>query len=338
MSSSADRSNVGYSDRPGTDGDPTGTHPVSDRYGERLRAEWDAINGDLRRYIEQSDRFGFADESVTDEAAITALTAWLLARVNSGPLSVIGPERNPFVQAAYERGVRNALRELRAAPGFDLNEVADDVPEARRVADGGQPRTVAQNTVRARRGDTPGNATVPHRSRLSELKRRSYRKLRRIGAAVVNAVRSRLTTRSNEQQASGGLTNRRKIANTATGRVNKVGKYRSTLLARSETIRAHSEGALTTAERTSIRAVTVRAEWITAGDRRVCPICRALEGTKYRTANVRAGTFKYEAGPDEAPSLTGVYPIMPPCHVQCRCCLIPSIPVTASQPAPYGTA
>lgn len=325
MSSSDDGPTVGYSPRAGTEGDPTGTHPIADRYGGRIRARWDELKGDVRRRIEGKDPDGFTNTSIADETAIAAFVGWLLTKINKRVLTVISPTRNPFIQAAYERGVRNALAELRAAPGFDLN--GPDVPEARKMADGGEPGDVAQSVVR--RGGSDHSS-----GRLAKLKRRSFRELKEIAKAVVDAVRSRLFGRSSEQDD--GLTNRSKVAGAVNDRIEHVGKYRSTLLARTETVRAHSEGAITTAERTSVRAVTIRVEWITAGDIRVCPVCSALEGTKYRTAEVRTGTFSYEAGPTEPPSLTGIYPVMPPAHPNCRCAIIPSIPVTASQPQPYG--
>ena len=74
----------------------------------------------------------------------------------------------------------------------------------------------------------------------------------------------------------------------------KTAQRRATLIARTETLRAHNEG-----RKVFYREVGVtKVRWLVADDARTCPACRALNGK----------VFKLE----EAPDL--------PAHPNCRCC------------------
>lgn len=88
-------------------------------------------------------------------------------------------------------------------------------------------------------------------------------------------------------------------------RVDKVGIYRGTLLARTEIVRAHAEATLNRFEEFGLEEVGLQAEWMTAGDQRVCPICGALQGQVYKIAEARG---------------------MLPRHPQCRCSWLPVLP------------
>lgn len=342
MSSSDDGSapsapRVGYSERAGTEGDPTGTYRIQQRYAERLRARWADVKGAVRRRIVKKDRYGFTDSTVADEVAIAVFIAWLLNKAKNAVLSVVSLVRNPFIRAGYQTGVRNALRELLAAPGFDVSD--SEVPEVVRLADGGEtPRESARKAVGGPTGVTGprpagGEAGGPagaaagrseHSERLNALIRQSYRKIRDNVMKTVQSVRSYLTERS--LATDGGLSNRSDIAETVNTRIDKVGRTGVSRIAATDVVSAHSAGVIQTVKRSALRSVTVRVEWVTAGDSHVCPICRALEGTKYRVDSIRSETFRYEAGPDEPPSLSGVYPVVPPIHPRCRCALIPALP------------
>ena len=73
----------------------------------------------------------------------------------------------------------------------------------------------------------------------------------------------------------------------------KTAQRRSTLIARTETLRAHNEGRKVFYQSVGITKV----KWLTAGDARVCPICDPLNGV----------VFKIDG-------LVG-----PPRHANCRC-------------------
>lgn len=57
--------------------------------------------------------------------------------------------------------------------------------------------------------------------------------------------------------------------------------------ARTEVVRAHAEGQLLALEQMGVEEVGVAVEWTTAGDGRVCPKCKPLEGIVLKIAEAR---------------------------------------------------
>ena len=79
-------------------------------------------------------------------------------------------------------------------------------------------------------------------------------------------------------------------------------RTRAIVIARTEVIAAHAEGQLDSYERLGIQEVQVQAEWMTAGDNRVCPECETLEGATLTVTEARG---------------------LIPRHPQCRCAWVP---------------
>ena len=82
-----------------------------------------------------------------------------------------------------------------------------------------------------------------------------------------------------------------------------VNEFRAETIARTEIVRANAEGNLDALEALGVDEVAVLVEWSTAGDQRVCSLCKALEGV----------TLKLK----EAHNLI-------PRHPNCRCAFIPA--------------
>ncbi len=83
---------------------------------------------------------------------------------------------------------------------------------------------------------------------------------------------------------------------TAGKTVFKSTQQRATLIARTETLRAHNEG-----RKVFYRDVGIqKVKWLTAQDERTCPECAPLDGKIFKI--------------DDAPG--------PPCHPGCRCALV----------------
>lgn len=82
-----------------------------------------------------------------------------------------------------------------------------------------------------------------------------------------------------------------------------VSEVRAETIARTEIIRSHSEGQLDALEQLGVKEVGVAVEWSTAGDLRVCPSCKPLEGVVLKI--------------EEAHGLI-------PAHPNCRCAFIPA--------------
>lgn len=81
-------------------------------------------------------------------------------------------------------------------------------------------------------------------------------------------------------------------------------KRRAQILARTEIIRAHAEAQLQEFTNWRVTGVSVKAEWMTAGDNRVCNQCANLQGSVFTIEEARG---------------------MLPLHPQCRCAWLPYI-------------
>lgn len=81
------------------------------------------------------------------------------------------------------------------------------------------------------------------------------------------------------------------------------GRNRAETIARTEIVRAHSEGQLDAFERLGVEEIGVMVEWSTAGDDRVCDACSELEGIVLRVAEAHG---------------------MIPRHPNCRCAFVPA--------------
>jgi SPP1 gp7 family putative phage head morphogenesis protein len=94
-----------------------------------------------------------------------------------------------------------------------------------------------------------------------------------------------------------------KIAKALTDNVTKLTNTRAKALARTEIVRAHAEGQLDAFERLGVKEVGILAEWSTAGDDLVCPMCGPLEGVVMTIKEARGSL---------------------PRHPNCRCAWIPA--------------
>ena len=74
----------------------------------------------------------------------------------------------------------------------------------------------------------------------------------------------------------------------------KMAQHRTETIVRTETLRAYGQGRHKFYELVNVKWI----RWMAVGDKRMCPICRELDGKKFKVGN--------------APG--------PPCHPNCRCC------------------
>lgn len=284
--------------------DPTRTKTARRRFAQHLRGRWDAIKSHIYQGIVKNDAFGLQgggpstleadvarpgepyaghvdkDDDLTPGAgqfdfpsssrAAEEFSDWLDEVLDAELLEEYDGDR--YVRKGYGRGIKHAQARLR--------EQGIDVPE-----------------------DELGmifRAPV-HRDKLQLLYERAFEELQGITQAAAQEMRRELTEGLSQGK------NPREIARNINDRVEKVGKTRSTVLARTEVVRAHSEGTLGRFERIAGDGVQVevQAEWSTAGDSRVCEICEGLEGRTFSLDEAR-----------------GMLPI----HPQCRCAWLPRVP------------
>ena len=90
------------------------------------------------------------------------------------------------------------------------------------------------------------------------------------------------------------------VARAIDNRIDSIGRARATTLARTETMKAFNQGALTQYDKHGITEV----EWLTAHDERTCDECGPLDGER----------FPIDGAPDM------------PLHPNCRCTVLPVIP------------
>lgn len=288
------------------DADPTRSKTLRRRYAQRLRGYFGRLNATIREAVVENDLFGLRTSTLqeapsppgdgdvfrfgTNAEKRQAFRRWLREQHEQGLLEIVTTERNEFVRSAYEKGMRHADRAL-AQEGATLQ--APDIATAL---------------------DLP-----VQRQTLRRLYARNFRNLRDVTREMDRQISETLAEGFRQGE------NPTKIARRITDRVDAVGKHRATVLARTEVINAHATATLDRYEQQGVGELTVQAEWSTAGDRRVCPICQSLEGNVYTIQQARNGTFRFEADEDQRPSLSGTYPIKPPAHPQCRCAFLPVV-------------
>jgi SPP1 gp7 family putative phage head morphogenesis protein len=225
-----------------------------------------------------SNDFGFPD----DGDKVDAFLRWLqeaeddevlevFERTSAGDVARRNSWQNVYVQRSYSKGAKYANARLREQ-GVDVDAV-----DARALF----------------------NKPI-HADALGVLYTRNFRELQGITEAMDQQISRTLA----EGFAQGY--NPRKMAREVNDRVDKIGITRARTLARTETIYAHSESTLNRYQEIMgpDADVTGRAEWETAGDSRVCPICAGLEGTTRSLDEAR-----------------GLIPI----HPNCRCTWLPVV-------------
>lgn len=285
--------------------DPTKTTTIRRTYAQKLRGHLAKLNTIIRRYVGQRDVFQLSANSRytanqdpqdptappvfrfdRDSQKVDRFMEWLERQHATGTHRLIERGDNQYIRQAYHRGLDHADSSLRDA-GID-------------------PGTV----------DTADVFNQPvHQDTVEMLYTRNYENLRGITRDMDREISEALT----DGFARGANPN--EMARDITDAVDSIGKNRATTMARTETIHAHTEAALTRYEEMEVDAVTVEAEILTAGDRRVCPHCNALSGQTFTIEQARNETFTSQG--DQ-------FPMRPPLHPQCRCAIVAS--PTRNQP------
>lgn len=242
----------------------------------QVDGDHDRVRELAREFIGTDGRFNFP----SDASRMQAFSSWLEEAEQGGIIEVTrGPDGEPvtragwqeaYVRRSYRKGVRQADQKMRRE--------GMDVPEDANL------QRVLQLPI--------------HQRKLELLFTRNFTELEGITEASAQQMRRQLA----EGLAQGE--NPRKVATRLNDRVDNVGVHRSRVLARTEIIRAHSEATLTRFEQFGIEGVAGKAEFATAGDRRVCPVCAGLEGQVFSVEEAR-----------------GVIPV----HAMCRCTWLPLV-------------
>ena len=215
----------------------------------------------------------------TNPDKVKEFRAWLQEMVDTGILETTGsgdPWTNKYIESAYRKGLVRSYVDTRRA---DLDKAEDVL--------GMTQSEFLGSTFR----------TTESVQRLELLYTRTWTDLE----GVTNAMQTAMS-RSVTQGLADGLSPR-DIGKNLARDIDNIGINRATTIARTEIARAQSEGQLDGFEDAGILELTVLAEWSTAGDDKVCPLCLPLEDKVF--------TIK------EARSLL-------PRHPNCRCAWIPA--------------
>jgi SPP1 gp7 family putative phage head morphogenesis protein len=266
-----------------TAADPSRTKTLRKEFGQRLRGVFARINSQAREDIVQKDKLGIRNSLVanrppnpvhdlsfeTDDRKVEAFRNWLRDQERRGRVDVFTRNDNSYIRSAYGRGVKHADAKLREQ-GAELPE--RDIQEA-------------------------FNRPI-HQEQLQTLYTRTFTEWE----GVAEATNQQISRELADGLAQGE--NPTKIARRISDRVDKIGKTRATTLARTEVIRSHADATLNRYEELGVEKVAGEAEFQTAGDSRVCPICAGLNGDVYTLKDAR-----------------GLIPV----HSLCRCAWLPVV-------------
>lgn len=276
--------------------DPTRTTGLRRRWLADLARRIAKLKAAIRQLVVADDAFGLdkppgpslsavltnADQRwrfQTDAAKILSFQQWLQGEVNAGLLQTDAagqPWTTPYVVSAYKQGAVRAYTDANAAalapsPDFYAGSRAQFLDDA---------------------FNTPEAV-----SKLQLIATRPYEQLKGVSAEVSAKLSSGLASGLAHGQGP------HEIAREMLGDIDGLDRRRARAIARTEIIHAHAEGQLDGFEALGIEEVGVMAEWATAGDDHVCPMCAALEGAIFSV--------------DEARGLI-------PRHPNCRCTWLPA--------------
>lgn len=246
------------------------------------------LQREIRELIITEDAFGLKPRNLslntrwqflTNPNKLKAFQEWLTGKINEGVLGTTQTGESwigKYITSAYKKGVMNsffaARKKLAAVKGDDFIQGASS--EFLRGSFGGP---VALEKVQL-------------------LATRSYEQLKGVTQQMSSSMSRVLAQGVADGKNPYALVNE---LSKETG----ISKARAARVGRTEIMHAHSEGQLDSYEKLGVEELGVLAEWSTAGDDRVCPICKPLEG----------GIFTIE----EARGLI-------PRHPNCRCTWIPA--------------
>lgn len=270
--------------------DPTRTRTLRERFMRDANKRFRKVRGRIRDKVVEDDGFGLKAnrgdfEFARSSEKIAAFMDWLegvqreevLGVMQGTPIRRAGAEAwtSTYVQSAYAAGVRQAANRMKGK-GADVSDRWIDASFNRPI----------------------------HADRLGVADTRAFTELRGITEAMDQQISRELA------QGLGEGLNPLDIARRINDRVEKIGATRAKTLARTEVINAHAEATLNSYEEAGVEGVEVLAEFTTAGDSRVCPICEDLE----RRVAADGGWSLDRA--------RGVIPV----HPNCRCVWTPMVP------------
>jgi len=267
--------------------DPTRTLGIRTRFVSQVNRRFRELKRDIRTSIIDNNCFdirkplannspinpGIYDFKRNPEK-VTAFIEWLLDQESKGILEVIykpgarggiqSAWSDLYIKSAYEQGIKRALTEMKKV-GIDISGAGID------------PTGVA--TIQ-------GALRMPvHADALGALYTRVFEDLKTVVALMNNDIR-KIVADGLRSGIARGLgegksieTVARELVKDIENSIDKIGITRARLIARTETIRAHHLANINEYRQfDKDMDVTVKAEYSTANDDKVCEECASLEG------------------------------------------------------------
>lgn len=282
-------------------GDPTRTLSIRNRFVREIDKRFNWLKRELKEAIVDNDVFGLENPNIVNQATfpgqfafpnssdkIRAFMDWLEKMVQLGVLeqSNIPTGRqgledawtNMYIRQAYQKGILRGRMEL--------------IKAARAVKSSSQFLTIEQSGGLAAVSNQPF-----HMNKVRSLYARTFLELKGVTQAM-NQQMGRFLSDGLDLGSSPAL-----LSGILIDRVDKIGKTRGGILARTEVVRAHHFAVIQEYKQAGIKKVGVLAEWVTAGFN-VCPICSALEGKVFKIEKIES---------------------MIPRHPRCRCVALPIV-------------
>lgn len=292
--------------------DPTRTTTLRNSMVRNMNRRFETIIRLIRKAIVEEDVFGLEKVEIFQETPgtkayqfktlaekVQEFMNWLQEQVDNDILSVgrlsregytgVSEWMNLYIYDTYKRAVMRGREEMIRA-GYNIPPIA---------AVGGIEAILA----------TPYHAEI-----LGMLYTRAFNELKGVTDAMAQQI-SRVLTQG-LADGDNPLRIARKLVAVINGKgigdlgiTDSLGRFipakrRAEILARTEIIHAYHQAAMREYEQWQVEGLKVIAEFITAGDERVCPICSSLEGNTYTL--------------EEAKNLI-------PVHPQCRCVVVPIV-------------
>lgn len=276
--------------------DPSRTLTLRRSYILAFRRRFVALAKSVVKYVATDDSLGLtrrdpvkslltnadSGDIGTDPGKVAAFRAWFKKQVDTHVLEIedgVDPEKpwlSEYVTRAYRKGTGRGYDQVNKVKKVLTDENIFGATKLQWM------RTAFTDEIAV--------------SRLQLLATRSYTKLK----GITEDMDAEMTRILIEGLAAGH--NGDKIAREMVARIEGMTAERAERLARTEIIYAHAEGQLDSFERLGVGEVTLQAEWLTAGDQRVCNRCQSRAGSRLSIAEAR-----------------GLIPL----HPNCRCIWIP---------------
>lgn len=271
--------------------DPTRTIALRTKLVRTIERKIRELKKELYKFIVEQNGLGLTANASPydfpdDLARIAAYKKWLKEMIDKGLLStdIEGkPWLAEFIDSAYKQAVVRSFEEVKAAKAANNPIPVNPSPLSPFYSQlfAGPIEQVRVQLLYIRAFDQLAGVTEAMAGGMSRI----------LADGLANGIGAREVARNLAKEVDG------------------IGKRRALVIARTELVHAYAEGQLDTFENLGVEEVGAEIEWKTAGDAKVCPICRALEGKRYTIKEARGKI---------------------PQHPNCRCAWIPYINIDAT--------